>query len=353
MKRENKVLYMAILPRPIYVGQPRCYTTLDMPRITAQNLHVKDTHEARRASILEKHPEVKKLMVVEPRTKYWITLNVVLQLAMSVLSTYISDWRYFFVYCYVVGATLAHSLFLAIHEVSHNSAFRSVQGNQLLGMFANLPIAIPYSATFRRYHLQHHFCIGEDIDCDLPTPTESYLVSFSSTCYIDHVIRKTLYLSTYTLFYALRPIITHPEIFRFDNYCLANTSLQILFDLAMYHLLGVKPLIYMLLSTFLAGSLHPLSGRFISEHLVVQESDKVETYSYYGPLNDVLWQIGHHNEHHDFPNIPYTKLPALKKIAPEYYTALPQTKGWLDTTLIFLFDDSIGPHCRVRRKPSS
>lgn len=50
---------------------------------------------------------------------------------------------------YIVGATANQNLFLAIHEISHNLAFRSPMGNRLLAIFANLPIGIPYSAAFR------------------------------------------------------------------------------------------------------------------------------------------------------------------------------------------------------------
>jgi hypothetical protein len=49
----------------------------------------------------------------------------------------------------VIGATANQNLFLAIHEISHNLAFRKAELNRALAVFANLPIGIPYSASFR------------------------------------------------------------------------------------------------------------------------------------------------------------------------------------------------------------
>lgn len=58
------------------------------------------------------------------------------------------SWKFWAV-AYVFGATANQNLFLAIHEISHNLAFRSAMANRLIAIFANLPIGIPYSASFR------------------------------------------------------------------------------------------------------------------------------------------------------------------------------------------------------------
>ena len=55
-----------------------------------------------------------------------------------------------------MGATANHSLFLAIHELSHNLGSKYTLENKLLAMLANLPICVPYCVTFRPYHMEHH-----------------------------------------------------------------------------------------------------------------------------------------------------------------------------------------------------
>ncbi len=83
-------------------------------------------------------------------TKYVVALVVLLQVAIAYVlrDTPFFSWK-FWALAYVVGATANQNLFLAIHEISHNLASRSPLGNRLLAVVANLPIGLPYSASFR------------------------------------------------------------------------------------------------------------------------------------------------------------------------------------------------------------
>ena len=78
-----------------------------------------EPHAARKTAILEKHPEIKALTRPEPLTKWVVFATIALQVCMAVATRELS-WPAYIAAVYIVGATANHSLFLAIHEFSHN-----------------------------------------------------------------------------------------------------------------------------------------------------------------------------------------------------------------------------------------
>jgi len=117
----------------------------------------------------------------------------------------------------------------------------------------------------------------------------------------------------------------------------------------MWYFWGFKPFVYLLLCVVVAGGLHPCAGHFLSEHYNFTNT-RQETFSYYGVLNKLTWNVGYHNEHHDFPCIPGSSLPVVKKIAPEFYSNLKTCDSWTLTIYNYKTDSRMGPFCRVKRK---
>ncbi|KAF4451583.1 hypothetical protein F53441_5439 [Fusarium austroafricanum] len=315
--------------------------------------YTEEPHRTRRLAIIKAHPEITKLCGPEPLTK-WVVLGVVsLQvfLALMLQSTPFFSWKFWAV-AYVFGATANQNLFLAIHEISHNLAFRSARLNRLIAIFANLPIGIPYSASFRPYHLTHHKSLGVDgLDTDLPTAFEAFV--------LDSILGKAFFCTFQIFFYALRPMAVY-RIPLTPIHAL-NVVVQVAFDLALMKFGSINSFLYLLLSSFLAGSLHPLAGHFIAEHYVYETitpsardpENKIpvpETFSYYGPLNWFTYNVGLHNEHHDFPAVPWTRLHAVREIASEFYDDLPRHESWCYAIWRFILDPNVGMTCRVKRK---
>ncbi|KAL2257027.1 hypothetical protein VTK26DRAFT_765 [Humicola hyalothermophila] len=319
--------------------------------------YTEEPHRTRRLAIIKAHPEVTKLCGPEPLTKYVVAGVVGFQLLLAHLLRNTPFWSWkFWAVAYVFGATANQNLFLAIHEISHNLAFRSPLANRLFAIFANLPIAVPYSASFRPYHLTHHKSLGVDgLDTDLPTALEAL--------FLDSILGKAFFCTFQIFFYALRPMAIYRVPFTWVHYL--NLLVQLAFDYALAALLPAHftptSLLYLLLSSFLAGSLHPTAGHFIAEHYVFEKLPAAardprnrvpvpETFSYYGPLNWLTYNVGLHNEHHDFPAVPWTRLPRLHEMAREFYADLPQHRSWTYALWRFVLDDEVGMRCRVKRK---
>ncbi|KAJ1618958.1 hypothetical protein T492DRAFT_560845, partial [Pavlovales sp. CCMP2436] len=68
------------------------------------------------------------------------------------------------------------------------------------------------------------------------------------------------------------------------------------------------------------------AGHFIAEHYVFTPEQK--SYSYYGPLHLLSFNVSHHNDHHDFPYVAWSKLPELRQIALEFYEPLSEHRSW-------------------------
>jgi len=80
-------------------------------------------------------------------------------------------------------------------------------------------------------------------------------------------------------------------------------------------------------------------ARWIQEHYLTHSEQ--ETYSYYGKLNKVAFNVGYHNEHHDFPSIPWNRLPKIREGAPAFYNTLHYHPSWTKLFFRFLFDKEI------------
>ncbi|HEX4372383.1 MAG TPA: fatty acid desaturase, partial [Puia sp.] len=127
-----------------------------------------------------------------------------------------------------------------------------------------------------------------------------------------------------------------------------NFAAEIIFTAGIWFLFGPKAIIYLLASFFFSVGLHPLGARWIQEHYLTYKEQ--ETYSYYGGLNTVAFNVGYHNEHHDFPSIPWNKLPQIRQTAPGFYNTLYFHTSWFKLFFRFLFDKEISLFSRVVRK---
>lgn len=298
-----------------------------------------EPHLRRKIEILKKYPQVKELFGPDPQTKWFCFAVVFLQLLTCYLVKDVSSWTIFLLVVYVVGGTLNHSCTAAIHETTHCLVFEKQVYNYLMAIFVNLPIGLPVALSFKKYHHEHHQYQGVDgIDTDIGTWFEAN--------YINSRFRKFLNVVFMSFFYGFRSLFVRPK--PPTKWEIINAICQFAFDAAVVYFWGFNALLYFLLSTFLGLGPHPATGHFIQEHFVTS-ADGQETYSYYGPFNYLLLNVGYHNEHHDFPRIPGSRLPKLRQIAPEFYNDIVYKNSYLYTIYEYIFTDGYGHYNRVKR----
>ena len=299
-----------------------------------------EPHRSRTKQILKKAPQIRNLIGKNPSTFLFICFLVISQVGLSWFLAG-QPWWLILVVAYLVGAFIDHALFVMIHECAHRLIFKNQAANKLAGIFANVPQIFPSSVAFERYHIKHHSFQGiHELDADLPNRWEAMLIN-------NYFFGKVIWFLFYPLFQAFR-ISRLKEIKPFDGWIALNWLVQIVFAVAICYLLGTKAIVYLILSFFFSVGLHPLGARWIQEHYLTHGHQ--ETYSYYGVLNKVAFNVGYHNEHHDFPSVPWNKLPKIRQEASGYYDTLSYHTSWTKLFVRFLFDKELSLFSRIVRR---
>ena len=298
-----------------------------------------EPHIQRTKDMIKKYPEIKTLMGRNPYTFLFILGVVGLQV---IIAWFLRDqaWWMVLLVAYVVGAFANHSLFVLIHECAHNMVFKNKTANIFAGILCDIPNAFPSSVGFRKYHLKHHAFQGNfDLDADLPGKTEAKLFNFG-------ILGKSLWMLFFPFIQLTRT--TRLTEIKFSNkWTWVNLITVILFDVLIWMYFGPMAFVYFMASFFFSVGFHPLGARWIQEHFLVAPPQ--ETYSYYGWLNILSFNVGYHNEHHDFSFIPWNNLPKLRKMAPEFYNDLIYHTSWTKLWLHWLWDSNLSLYSRTVR----
>ncbi|MHA6297960.1 fatty acid desaturase [Devosia sp. CAU 1758] len=303
-------------------------------------------HLGRTGAILKRYPEIRRLMGRNPWTALIMLVLFVAQVTIAIAFGQLGFGHVWLalIVAYCFGAFANHCLYVVIHEASHNLIFANRWLNKVVAILADLPNLIPAAIGFSVYHLKHHAHQGEyDKDMDLSSEWEAQLIG--NAWYM-----KALWLLLFPVFETTRLLRVDRKPLLSPWFAL-SIALAAAFASALYVIGGGIALIYLGASMFFSVGLHPLGGRWIQEHYTNDISQ--ETFSYYGPLNLLALNVGYHNEHHDFPSIPWNRLPELRRIAPEFYISLQSYASWTRLVCSFVFNPEYSLHSRVMRAPKT
>jgi sphingolipid delta-4 desaturase len=302
-----------------------------------------DPHPARGRRALLQHPELAALAGRNPKTALLTALLVALQLGLASAVGLLSvPWWGALLLAWTVGAFVAHALFAAMHEAAHGLVFRRRPANDAMIVLANLPLLAPFGFPFAWWHLEHHRRQGQQgRDPDLPAAWELRV-------FPQNLLGK---LAWHVLFVPIQlfrieggPSLLTPRF-------LSHLLLQGAVTVCLGWWLGGGALLYLAASLYFVYSLHPLSGRFIQEHHLLPGMGEQETTSYVGPLNRLSLNFGLHTEHHDFPAVPWDRLPRVRELAPELYAGRIEHRSWTALWLRLLFDPRVSHASRGVRAP--
>ncbi len=299
------------------------------------------SHQDRCRAILEKHPEIAKLIGRNPYTFLVLIFIFILQAGIASLMGYLTFryWWLSLILAYSIGAFANHSLYIIIHEAAHNLIFKNKHLNRLCLMLPDLISTFPGGGIgFATFHIKHHSNLGEyDMDADLAMYWEARLVK-------NIWWRKALWLLFFPIFQTQRTFRVK-KVRLWHSWMFISVAVILTFDALILFFLGFNALFYLFISTMFGLGLHPLGARWIQEHYTLDPNQ--ETYSYYGILNKLALNMGYHNEHHDFPSIPWNKLPKVKQLAPEFYDNLKFHSSWTKLLFQFIFKPEYSLFSRV------
>ena len=177
-------------------------------------------------------------------------------------------------------------------------------------------------------------------DADIAGPKEAAWIGKST-------LRKALSLLFFIAILGLVRPTRLKKVNLVDALGVTNGITSIGAGLLILYFFGWASFFYLVLSLMFGIGLHPLGGRWIQEHYIFRPGQ--ETYSYYGPLNKLCFNVGYHNEHHDFMMVPWSRLPAIRKIAPEYYNDLMYHTSWTKVLWQFIFTRNLTAFSRIVR----
>ncbi|MGE0608265.1 MAG: fatty acid desaturase [Pirellulales bacterium] len=288
-------------------------------------------HPDRARTIMAEHPEVRSLFGYNRWSGVAILAIVAVQLVVGAWLTPIAWWiKAIVAFCF--GAYCNHALWVLVHECTHNLVYRSRAANRWMAILANLPMFFPMTVTFSVHHIKHHKYLGDyHNDADVANRWEAWLFRRGP-------LGRLAWQCLFPVFQLVRTfwLESKNQPSSWTKWLWVNVAVQLSFLVGFFWLLGPGSLLYFVFSAFFSVGPHPLGARWIQEHYVFREGQ--ETYSYYGGLNHLAFNIGYHNEHHDLPQIPWNRLPALKKAVPEMYDGLHAHYSWTKLWLKFLFD---------------
>lgn len=297
-----------------------------LPGTNAEDWHVK-----RRKEILSKYPELSKLQKSSYLSAFVFPSCSVAIFCWYVLGAYnlntIGSAIWWVLTVFLVSPLRGGLSLQGSHETSHRLVGKGGKFvNFVVGIFCCLPspTSAGLNVIFRAHKVHHRNAFVNNDPDTLHLRNYNDLAKSSLARRRLQALSKsveTLYKSPYLLLkgFICTPLQLSLSVLGFytpkeiDYAKWAHHTFYFCF-MAVF---GVRPVMYMLLTDWMIP-IDPLHKFGEIEHF--SHFDHQPSYSQYNWLLNLLsFNYGYHCEHHDFPRVPWFRLPEIKRRAPAYY----------------------------------
>jgi len=315
-------------------------------------------HFQRKLKILKAHPEIETLFGTNPWSALFLALSFGTHLFIAA-NLVDASWPVITLVAYTIGSVLSWQCATLGHEGAHKLVFKTAWMNKLFAVIAFLPVvAGPFGNFWAVEHMYHHQVVVDKMNRYGPQQAGPVRKAIAALVFFFVVnigfmvisfliyVRAIFSLAAYSVGLSSSPF---PKSFKFPPYdmfpqivnhwFMINTTFSILFNAVLTYHYGWVPSIYLYLASGFSNGLHPLGMRQVQEHYL-QKVDQ-PTYSVYSVFNPILFNLGFHVEHHDFPRVPWNRLPQVSKLAPEFYKDLYSYKSYMHVLYNFLFNKGV------------
>jgi len=312
-------------------------------------------HRNRAKEMLKKYPALIALRKRRPVVNTILNLLVVgghLGIAIAIMNQPI--WVPI-VLAWVIGWWFVVQMILQGHESQHQLVFKTKRANSWMFLLTTLPKLGPTYYDWCFYHHPHHFKFGTEDDVVIKRrdwllrgrPLSPLFMPYTVLNFPREVLHGLFKDMPKYMRNALDSKLPATQR-RAAGWAVAYFFSVLGLTAALIAFTGFNGVIYLLASTcFQTGFLHPLSYgmRLFISHFGPTTKKFQASYIYNNTLfNWLTVNWGLHCQHHDFPNIPWTRLGQVAKIAPDYYKDIVQVKSYLGLTWLFHFSGAKRGH---------
>ncbi len=295
-------------------------------------------------ALLRRHPQARALVGPDGRTALAIPVLLALHWAMAWAVAGGGAWVVFLA-AFFVGQFVLHAAGALVHETAHRLIFRG--DGAKLGVDLGLELILASfgrQLTYQHEHVSSHHRYLGDYERDYEHEDVCALLARRSYTARHPARQRAVTLATLALH--LLPfgfLVSERIVPRFYRSANGRASVDALRRIpatqptrrerALFIAASIGANAILLaafgpwgwlyhnwsLSIFLGKCGVTNLGQSLNEH----EGDDLRqpTRSTYGPLNWLLFNTGYHNEHHTLSAVAWSRLPALRAMAPEFFTS--------------------------------